>query len=93
MSTNKKGIRREHKETGGLEVSRMPLGMSVSRPQRRRQKDQSLERLSCSPSVVDFVTQGAQRGREHFRPPAHPLQPETKALLLFSGCERGTQHE
>lgn len=44
-----------------LHVSRMPQGMSVSRPQRRRQKDQSPERLSGSPSVVDFVTRGAQR--------------------------------
>lgn len=38
-------------------------------------KDQSPERLSCSPSVVDLVTRGAQRDRKHFK--LNPPRPQT----------------
>lgn len=57
-------------------------------------KDQSPGRLSCSPSVVDLVTRGAQRDRKHFKlTPPHAPNMEQKHSSCFLAGERVTQHE
>lgn len=64
------------------EVSRMPAGMSVSRPHwRRKEKKGRSSALSGPASVVDLVTRGAQRERKHFSPPSLTRPPP---LLLRS---------
>ncbi len=82
---------RKHKETGSWKYHVCHWECQCHDLKRRRQKDQSLERLSCSPSVVDFVTRGAQRDRKHFRPHSHPLQTRNKSTpLVFWLWERHT---
>lgn len=70
--TNKSGMRRKH--NGGLEVSRMLVGMSVSRPLRRRHRDQAEEGLSRPPSVLEFVARGARRDRKRLQLPPEDLK-------------------
>lgn len=64
-----------------MKVSRMPVRMSVSRPQRKRQKDQSLELLSRSPSVVDFGGTRSTEGEKTLQ--THSKRGTKSSSLVF----------
>lgn len=62
----------------------MLVGMSVSRPLRRRQRAQPEEGLSRPPSGLHFVTRGARRGKKRLQLPPEDLKQKHSSCFLGS---------
>lgn len=85
-------MRRTHWGVGGITYA--GGNVSVTTSEEKAGRDQPQERLSRPPSVEDFVTRGAGRGKyasASAAPPPSTPRPETKALHLFSWLPEGRE--